>query len=155
MSQLRENAMKLSEHFTLAEFVASQTATRKGINNDPPVELYPALRRTADGLERIRVLVGGPIVITSGYRSKALNSSIGGAVGSQHVLGEAADIRALGMEPSDLARLIDENRTTIQHDQLILEYPPDGWVHVSFTSQHPRMIALTATRAGYLRGLQA
>lgn len=146
--------MQLSPHFTLAEFVASQTATRRGIPNDPPVELYPALKLTADGLERIREIVGGPIIITSGYRSPHLNQAIGGALSSQHVLGQAADIRVPGMSPELLAKRIDQNRHEIRHDQLILEYPPDGWVHVSFVA-HPRLIALTRTRDEYLRGIQA
>lgn len=146
--------MQLSPHFTLAEFTASQVAARRGIPNDPPVELYAALKRTAEGLERIREIVGGPIIITSGYRSPHLNQAIGGAISSQHVLGQAADIRVPGMTAEQLARRIDENRQEIRYDQLILEYPPSGWVHVSFV-QHPRLIALTKVPGEYLRGIQA
>lgn len=148
--------MNLSSHFTLAEFVRSQLAARSNgrIINDPPADLYPALKRTAEGLERIREVVGGPIIITSGYRSAMLNLAIGGTLSSQHQRGEAADIYVPGMTAAQLARRIDDNRDEIQYDQLILEYPPDGWVHVSFTAR-PRVIAITRTPAEYLRGIQA
>ena len=58
--------MRLSENFTLAEFTASQTAARRRIDNDPPIELYDPLKRTAEGLERIRAVVCSPVIITSG-----------------------------------------------------------------------------------------
>ncbi len=147
--------MQLSPHFTLSEFTASQIASRRGIPNDPPIELYPALRRTAEGLERIREIVGGPIIITSGYRCIELNQILKSDNTSQHVLGEAADIYVPGLPAANLAQRIDANRAEIQFDQLILEYPPNGWVHVSFSNRKPRMLALTKVPGQYLRGIQA
>ena len=54
--------MQLSAHFTLAEFVVSETAARAGIDNDPPLEIVAALKRTAQGLEAVRVRLGGASV---------------------------------------------------------------------------------------------
>lgn len=147
--------MQLTPHFSLAEFTASQVAARRGIANDPPVDLYPSLKRTAEGLERIRAIICAPVIITSGYRSPMLNQAVGGAISSQHPLGQAADITVPGMPPATLARRIDMARRDIGFDQLILEYPESGgWVHVSFAA-HPRLIALTRLPGEYLRGIQS
>lgn len=147
--------MQLTAHFTLEEMTASQVASRYGIDNTPKAETVLALRRTCEGLERIRSLVNGPLHVSSGYRSSQLNKRVGGVPGSQHVRGEAADISAPGMTPEQLASLIQQNKERIGYDQLILEYPGrNGWVHVSFTDK-PRGNELTKTEKGYQQGVLA
>lgn len=142
---------RLTEHFTLEELAATE---HRDIDNTPPPEIIEALTRTAQGLERIRTLVGAPIVVSSGYRCPALNSAIGGARASQHLRGEAADINAIGIRPAELARRIYEARYELDVDQVILEY--GRWVHVSF-SDRPRRVALTirSKAEGYLNGILA
>lgn len=149
--------MNLSPNFTWREVTASRAAIKAGISNQPPAELHEAIRLTAHGLERIRDIAGRPIIVTSWYRSPAVNRLVGGSPTSQHVLGEAADIECHGMSASDLATLIEAHRDVIRYDQMILEYPPDGWVHVSFVpaSRHPRLLALTRVPGEYLRGVHA
>jgi len=82
--------MRLSKHFTRAEFEASQTAERKGIDN---VMTQAAIQKAIDlcesVLEPLRAHFGKPVIITSGYRSDKLNRAIGGARRSQHSAGEA------------------------------------------------------------------
>lgn len=51
-------------------------------------------------LQALREAFGGPITVTSGYRCPDHNRAVGGAKGSQHVKGNAADIRA-----DDMVRL--------------------------------------------------
>ena len=69
--------MQLTAHFSLEELIASETATRSGIDNTPPSELMPNLRALADGLEKVRAALGGrPIHINSGYRCPALNKAV-------------------------------------------------------------------------------
>jgi zinc D-Ala-D-Ala carboxypeptidase len=137
--------MKLSTHFTLAEFTTSQTAARRGIDNTPPPEVMAALHRTALGLEMVRALIQAPIQITSGYRSPALNKAVGGSARSQHTRGEAADIVAPGFgTPSDLVRAI-VGHPEIAFDQCILEF--GSWCHISFTDK-PRRQALIIDRSG-------
>lgn len=134
--------MNLSAHFALAEFVTSQTAARKGIDNTPPANVLAALKRTAQGLEAVRVRLGcAPISVTSGYRSPALNAAIGGSENSQHMTGEAADIICPRFgTPTEVATALRDSG--IAYDQLILEYPGrGGWVHISF-SDRPRGHAL-------------
>ena len=86
--------MKLSENFDLAEFTASDTAARKGIDNTLPRELLPAALATAEMMERIRAVLGGKaIIITSGYRSPALNTAIGSTHTSDHPKALAVDFK--------------------------------------------------------------
>lgn len=135
--------MNLAPHFTLAELVESQTATRKGIDNTPSPAIIAGLARVAAMLEQVRTLVGGPITVSSGYRCPALNKAVGGASNSAHVLGLAADITAPGMSPQALAKLIQ--RAGLAFDQLIYE---GTWVHIGLSASSPRRQVLTATFVG-------
>lgn len=134
--------MNLTDHFTLEELVASQLAARRRLDNRPgPAELAN-LRRVAALLEQIRALVGGPLTVSSGYRSPAVNAAVGGARNSAHLQGLAADITAPGIAPKALAALIRDSE--IQFDQLIYE---GTWVHVGLSADSPRRQVLTATFA--------
>lgn len=135
--------MNLSPHFSLAELVASQVATRKGIDNTPAPAIVANLTRLAALLEQVRALVGAPIAISSGYRSPALNKAVGGAANSAHVLGLAADISTAKLAPKVLALLI--RQSDIAFDQLIYE---GTWVHIGLSAGAPRRQVLTAKFAG-------
>ena len=135
--------MNLSPHFSLAELVASQVATRKGIDNTPAPAIVANLSRLAALLEQVRALVGAPITISSGYRSQALNRAVSGAASSAHVLGLAADISTAKLAPKTLALLI--RQSDIAFDQLIYE---GTWVHIGLSVGAPRRQVLTAKFAG-------
>lgn len=141
--------MDLSSHFTLAEFTASQTAARLGIDNTPPEIVMSALLRTALGLEAVRVRLGGaPIIVSSGYRCLELNAAIGSKSTSQHVKGEAVDFTAPRFgSPQAIATALRDSG--IDYDQLILEFAKNGggWVHISFSAT-PRHQALEIDRDG-------
>ncbi len=125
--------MNLSPHFTLAEMTVSETAARRGIDNDPPPDVVERLKHTALGLEAVRIRLGAPIVVSSGYRSPALNAAIGGAQNSDHTRGDAADFICPGFgAPSTIVSELKDSG--IQFDQLIEEF--GRWVHISFG---PRM----------------
>jgi zinc D-Ala-D-Ala carboxypeptidase len=120
--------VNLSEHFTLEELTFSQTATRKGINNEPSEAVKANLAVLAKGLERIRAVLLAPLHISSGYRSAALNKLIGGSAKSAHMDGYAADFTAPAFgSPEAIVRQL--KRTGIQCDQCIME---GTWVHISF-----------------------
>lgn len=88
------NDLYLTPHFKLSEFEKSATAQACGIDNTVPSQYIPTLQQLCkEVLEPLRGFVGGPIVISSGYRCNALNIKVGGAYASLHTLGEAADIR--------------------------------------------------------------
>jgi len=119
--------MRLTQNFTLAEMTASQTAVRNGIDNTPDAACIENLRRLCNILEEIRTLVGKPITITSGFRGREVNATIGGSKNSQHMYGCAADFRITGLTPDEVIRII--LTAGIKFDQLIREY--DSWVHIS------------------------
>jgi uncharacterized protein YcbK (DUF882 family) len=60
------------------------------------------LAQLANNLQVLRNHLEKPIIINSGYRSENYNKSIGGVKNSQHVLGNAADIRVEGISPKVL-----------------------------------------------------
>jgi zinc D-Ala-D-Ala carboxypeptidase len=137
--------MYLSANFTLSEFTDSQIAARQGIDNNPPDSMLPTLRQTAYGLELVRTLLNNkPILISSGYRSAALNAAAGGAQGSQHLLGEACDFTCPTYgTPEQIVQAIVASK--IPFDQVIHEF--GRWVHISFGPRNRRQ-ALTIDKAG-------
>lgn len=137
--------MNLSPHFTLEEMTVSQTAARKGLDNTPSPEVQARMRKTAQGLEGVRVVLGGaPIIISSGYRSPAVNAAVGGAKASQHLTGEAVDFTAPRFgSVIDVFNAIKSSG--IKYDQLIQEF--GSWVHISFSAK-PRGQALIIDRNG-------
>jgi hypothetical protein len=124
---------QLSEHFTLAEFTYSQTASRMGLDNTPTEEAYVHLQQLAQVMEKVRDICGAnPVQITSGYRSPAVNSATGGSSTSAHMSGLAADfiIPAFGT-PLDVCHALEIYLDVLGIDQLIHEY--DDWVHLAIT----------------------
>jgi len=136
--------MILSPHFTLAEMLESQTARRKAIAEQftPPQEVIDNLKALCEHiLEPLRVAVGKSIHINSGYRCAKLNRAVGGAKNSQHVLGQAADLKPTGMTHAQLFHKIQE--LNLPFDQLIWEYgttKEPAWVHVSFGPRNRRQV---------------
>ena len=84
--------MNLSPHFTLEELTHSNTGKAKGIKNTPNEAELIRLENLANGLEKIRSAMGGPLKINSAFRNRATNSAVGGASKSRHLMGDAADI---------------------------------------------------------------
>lgn len=116
----------LTKNFRRWEFVVSETAARRDIGNSPSLEHWRNLEVLATQiLEPAREALG-PIRITSGYRSPALNAMVGGSPTSQHMTGEAVDIIPLACNLSDLYVWIHKNTP---YDQCIWEF--SEWVHVS------------------------
>ena len=117
----------------------SATAQRKGIKNDPSIQVCKSLTALIEKvLDPLREAYGKPIIVTSGYRCEKLNKAVGGAASSQHVKGEAADIRSVQDTPEENKKLFDLIvKLGLPFDQLINEYNYD-WVHVSFGARHRR-----------------
>lgn len=142
--------MKLSEHFSLGELTFSETAARKGIENCPPPEALIHLKALVLTLEKVRALIGSPVIVTSGYRCPALNTAVGGSKTSAHVHGFAADINCLNVSPKALASMIRDS--DMPFDQLILEY--DRWVHIGLSNTPMRRQLLTIRNGtGYMEGI--
>lgn len=127
------------KYFSIKELTKSATAARKGIKNDPSIEECKSLTALIDRvLDPLREAYGKPIIVTSGYRCPKLNAAVGGSASSQHVKGEAADIRSVADTPEENKKLFDLIvKLGLPFDQLINEYNYD-WVHVSFSPRHRR-----------------
>jgi zinc D-Ala-D-Ala carboxypeptidase len=129
------------EHFTLAEFVASDTAKARGIDNTLPEALEPAAWSTLALLEKIRAELSRqagrdvPIAISSGYRCLALNVAVGSGPTSDHLKACAADITAPSFgTPLQICKALAPLVSTLGIGQLIYERPrgvAKAWVHVS------------------------
>ena len=141
---------RLSPHFTLGELCKTSAKTADG--NIPSHVHVENLRRLCGWLEMLRDEWNrrygegnDPIIINSGYRSEAVNKAVGGAKGSNHLTGCAADIRVAGMEQalryavilldiSDERQRVGDGTSGMSRedfDELLLERSPKGgyWLH--------------------------
>jgi hypothetical protein len=147
--------MMLSEHFSLEELIASEVAARAGIDNTPSPEVLRNLYRLAEGLDRVRQVLGNAAIhVNSGYRCQRLNQAVGGAKNSAHILGLAADIVCPNLGPPlTVCRAIA--KANLGTDQIIHEF--GRWCHVAFPAegQAPKNDLLTIASAarGYEVGL--
>ena len=121
--------MRITNNFTLAEL----TTTSTGITNSPNRQQVGAIIRLCGKvLQPARDLYGKAIHVNSGYRSPAVNKTVGGVRNSQHSLGEAADITVHSREGNK--KLFEILRDNLSFDQLINE-KDFSWIHVSYKSE--------------------
>ncbi len=109
----KDGTKQLTEHFRVWEFRCHDNTDRILI-----------CQETVDILEAVRNYFGKPITITSGYRTPSHNKAVGGASGSQHVKGTAADFKVKDVPTWAVAGYLEDN------------YPKHGigmystWVHL-------------------------
>lgn len=117
------------KHFTIAEFIRSNTADAKGINNKIPKDLVPNVEALVDNvLDPLREWYGKPIRINSGYRCEALNKAVGGMDNSYHLTGCAADIDVNSHEEN--GKLFEYIKENLPFTELGWE-GGGAWVHVA------------------------
>jgi len=123
--------MRLSKNFTLDELIHSNTGERLNINNNPNQEIIDSLTLLVkEVLQPLRDGIGSFINVSSGYRCLKLNTLLGGSKTSQHMKGEAVDIK--GKNNKLIFDYIKEN---LIFDQLIWEFG-GKWIHVSFSENN-------------------
>ena len=141
--------MELTRNFSLSELIKSDTAIRRGINNNPNAGQIENLKLLCENiLQPVRDHFGR-VKITSGYRSTELCTAIGSSVNSQHAKAEAADFECVGVDNAELADWIHRE---LSYDQLIVEYytpgePNSGWIHCSWIAEQPRASFLWAYKS--------
>ena len=141
--------MNLTRNFSLLELTKSDTAIRRGIDNE----------RNADQIDKLKALCEnilqpvrdhfGRVKVTSGFRSVELCTAIGSSANSQHAKAEACDFECPGVDNAELADWIHRELT---YDQLILEFykpgePNSGWIHCSWIPDQPRASYLWAYKS--------
>ena len=115
----------MTPHFTLAELTVTNHRT---LDNTPDPAALANLQRLAEFLEKVKELLWfKPIMITSAYRSKAVNDAVGSKDTSQHRTGCAADFRVPGMTTREVVDACIKGG--LPFDQIILEF--DAWTHIS------------------------
>ena len=140
--------MNLSRNFSLHELTKSDTAIRKGIDNNPSADQIDKLKALCENiLQPVRDHFGR-VKVTSGFRSSELCVAIGSSANSQHAKAEAADFEVMGTDNAELADWIKDN---LPYDQLILEYytpgePNSGWIHCSYIPEGSRAQFMHAYR---------
>lgn len=131
----------MGKYFTINELTKSSTAQRLHIDNTPSQNVKDNLTKLIDNiLDPLRELYGKPIVVNSGYRCPKLNKAVGGARNSQHLIGQASDIRTVSNTKESnkqLFNLIKDSK--LPFDQLINEYD-FNWVHVSYSPRNRRQV---------------
>lgn len=138
---------QVGKFFHLEEFTVSAQASRLGRELVLPPEFAPNVARLVNScLDPLREHLGRPIVVLSGYRPEWLNTLVGGSTGSAHMEARAADFIVPGLTLMEVAKAVLE--LSLPFDQLILEFPPTGWVHVGVAKvgEMPRRQVLTALR---------
>lgn len=138
----------MTPHFSLDELIASNTATRLGINNTPTPEALANLEILAHGLEAVRAkLYSNSMRISSGYRCLKLNRKLRSKDTSYHLKGLAADFNCpgFGTVPEIMKALAE---SSIEFDQLILEF--NSWIHIGFAQagEKPRRQMLVIDKSG-------
>lgn len=126
--------IQVAPHFTLEEFLVSDTATAQGIDNTPSAETIVRLTTLAAVMTAVRRICGrNPVLISSGYRCPELNAAIGGAPNSAHMYGLACDftIPAFG-SPLDICMTLQSRMKELWIDQLIHEN--NAWVHLGLAN---------------------
>lgn len=153
----------LTNNFSLAEMIKSETAIRRDMDNYPHNdEVIANLTLLCEQvLQPLRDAYNTGIKVNSGYRSPDVNAAVGGSRTSDHCKGMAADIEIPGVANAELAQYIADN---FDFTQLILEFytqgvPDSGWVHVSYDPNNLKRQVMTAVRQNgrtvYLQGLVA
>lgn len=132
--------MKISNFVSYSEVTKSNTAMRKGIENNPNAGQLERIKTLATMIfDPLRAWVGGAVKINSAFRSEALNKAIGGSKTSQHCAnnGAAFDIDDTFGHATN-AQMFHYIKDMMSFDQLIWEFGDDNnpaWVHVSYVSE--------------------
>ena len=134
-----KNETRLSPHFKLGEFLN----LKKYPENVPSMQVVVNLTYGCHLLLEPARQIVGPIIINSGFRNEAVNRRVGGVKNSQHLIGQAADIRP--QDPAQFQRLVDFLKTNALTDQLLTG---SSWLHLSW---NPFALPRHYIRIGYYK----
>ena len=134
-----------SERFIMAKLLTKEEKTNLQVTKNfnisemeyydrVPSNLLNNAKEVLTNLQVLRDACGKSITIMSGYRSPERNEAVGGATKSQHMEGNACDIKVKDMDPEDVAKLIEKLIAEKKMKQGGLGiYPRDtiatGWIH--------------------------
>ena len=117
------DGVRLSQHFKLGEFLN----LKKYPQNIPTMQTVVNMTYGCHQLLEPARVVAGPLIVNSGFRNPEVNQKVGGVRSSQHLLGQAADIRP--KDPSQFWHLVEFLKICEHTDQLLTG---NGWLHISW-----------------------
>ena len=127
-TRLEFGGVRLSPHFKLGEFLN----LKKHPANIPTMQAVANMTYGCHQLLEPARLIVDPIIINSGFRCEAVNRQVGGVKNSQHLIGQAADIRP--KDPAQFPALVDFFRNWEYTDQLLTA---STWLHISWNPFSP------------------
>lgn len=127
--EIKKDEDRISKNFKLSEFIESETARKKGIDNTPSEEIIENIKLLVTTiLQPLRDKISFPFHVNSGYRCKKLNKAVGGSDTSAHLQGLAADI-TLGSKQLNYIVWDEIRRGHYEFDQIINEHD-FTWLHI-------------------------
>lgn len=129
----------LTPHFKFSELAGTSHEKYRLLNLDEAQKQMGKMYMLAGFAERVREIIGKPMIITSGYRCPELNKAIGGALTSQHIFCEAIDFVVKGLRVEDIFNRIVTS--DLKYNQIIIERNKSGsqWVHISIGSYKQKL----------------
>jgi len=137
--------------FTWAEL----TRTGTGLPNEPDAGHRTNLTVLVQVvLDPLREHLGKPVRVTSGYRSPAVNTKIGGSKTSAHLTGEAVDIKVDGLDAHGIVEALRMVDPAGGWDQVIAYAPSrGGHVHIGIKAgawpRHRKQVLWAPASGGY------
>lgn len=130
---------------TFDELVSSRTADSQNIPNRPSEAVLRNMVDLLSVLNAVRAVYDKPIVVTSGYRSVALNCAVGGKPTSAHLFGLAADVKPQSSKLDDYFAIFDLFRkfaSRMGYHSIVIYEKPDSsgiprWVHLELSMTKP------------------
>lgn len=137
--------MKISKNFRMKEFTRSKKATELKIDNGKVPEFVKnnIKELVFQVLQPLRDAIDKPIIINSGYRCLKLNTAVGGVPTSQHVQGQAVDMKVDGMTSYEIAQAVLDLH--LPYDQMILY---DDFIHISIGTRDRRQLLYNKSYTG-------
>lgn len=126
----KEQKLKLTEHFTLEELTITNYKDLNEKNYEYGKNKLTQMNMLAHFAEQVRLVIGCPMIITSGIRCEELNAKVGGSKTSQHCKGEAIDFIPTKIKVKTAFEKI--RNSSLDFGQLIIEKSGNKeWVHIS------------------------
>ena len=128
----------ISKYFKLEEFLTSSTARQRSIENLVSWVIVERLNELALFLDGLREAWGSGIIVSSGFRNKALNAAVGGVADSLHLKGWAADLQPANGDMKGFKRFVINWLKDKDFDEAIIEKNKKGveWIHIQLYSNN-------------------
>lgn len=135
----QQTDMQLTPHFKLSEIAGTTVVKYQKKNLEEAQKQLGKMYMLAGFAERVREIIGRPLLVTSGYRCVSLNNYLGGALISQHLKGEALDLVCRTLSVKSMYNRI--KASDLKYDQMIIEKNKSGseWLHISIGSRMQRL----------------